>query len=171
MKSFILEKVGKVYSSGCCMLYLNISLDDILDEIKKEDLAEDEIEDESHITLLYGLDENTETKDIKDIISKIKFGEISLNKVSIFENEQADVLKFDVSGEGLNKAFDELSKLPNENKYKDYKPHTTLAYLKSGKGKEYVEKFKNLKMKANPMFVVYSPGNNKDKIIIGIEKK
>ncbi len=171
MKSFILEKVGKVYDSGCAMLYVNLSLDELHEKIDKDDLTDDGIEDEPHITLLYGLDSKVEIEDVKDALEKIEFGEVNLKKVSMFENEKFDVVKFDVEGEGLQEAFRSLVKLPNTNKYPDYKPHVTIALVKSGSGKKYVDKFKNEKLKAKPMFVVYSPGNDKDKVVISIKKK
>ncbi len=171
MRSFILEKAGKVYDSGCAMLYVNLSLEELHDQIKDSDLAGDGIEDEPHITLLYGLDKDIETEDVKDALSKIKFGDVKLKKVSMFENEKFDVVKFDVEGEGLQEAFRSLSKLPNTNKYPDYKPHVTIAYVESGKGQKYVDKFKDEKMEVKPMFAVYSPGNDKDKVVISINKK
>ena len=171
MNSFLLEKVGKTYNEGCCMLYLNVSLDELHDKINKKDLTEDGIEDEPHVTLLYGFKENVDIDDIKKAIDGIEFGEIKLLKVSLFENDEHDVLKYDVSGDGLKEAFAKLNKIPNDNKYDDYKPHITLGYIKSGKGQKYVDIFNGIKFTAKPMFVVYSPGGDNDKIIIGIKKK
>ncbi len=169
MGYFILEKVGKVYKTGCAMLYVNLSLEDLTDKIDKNDLTDDGIEDEPHITLLYGFKSVSNDK-IKDAIESVKFGEVKLEKVSLFENEKYDVVKFDVSGDGLQEAFKKLNKLPNDNKYPDYHPHITLAYVKVGQGKKYVEMFSKEKLTAKPMFAVYSPGGEKDKIIISIKK-
>lgn len=169
MGYFILEKVGKVYKTGCAMLYVNLDLSHLHEMIDKEDLTDDEIEDEPHITLLYGFKSVSNDK-IKQAVENIDFGEVKSNKVSLFENEKYDVVKFDVEGKGLQEAFKSLSKLPNNNKYPDYKPHITVAYVKPGKGEKYVKMFKGEKFTSKPMFVIYSPGGEKDKIVISIKK-
>jgi hypothetical protein len=60
--------------------------------------------------------------------------------------DKYDVLKFDVryptkSGAFLHKINSKLQELPHTNGFPDYHPHSTIAYLKSGSGKKYIEKF------------------------------
>ena len=95
------------------------------------------VEEETHVTALYGL-----TTDNADEVRKVVegFGEfnITLGKTSLFENEEYDVLKIDVESKelrDLNKLIDDS--LDNENSFPDYKPHITIAYLKPGEGKKY----------------------------------
>ena len=36
-----------------------------------------------------------------------------------------------------------MKELPNTSKFPEYHPHITIAYVKSGKGKNYVKSFEN----------------------------
>lgn len=96
-------------------------------------------ETEPHITVRYGL----ETDNVKDIVPAFKgLGPIKakLGKVSIFESDDYDVIKVDIESPDLetaNKKVGETVNLPGET-FKDYKPHTTIAYVKKGEGKKYV---------------------------------
>lgn len=141
----LLEEGGRSFS--CLMLDIdNNTLHNILKSIDDEDLHEEGKETDSHITVKYGL----HTKDHKEIFNFCedwgKFPiDIKLHNFSIFENDEYDVLKLEVS----SKALKDLNKKICENfeftdSYPDYNPHTTLAYLKKGFGKIYVE---NLKLK------------------------
>lgn len=123
------------------------------------------------MTLLYGLSSGVSSEKVKDAIKSITFYDVKIHNLSIFENEEFDVLKFDVKGECLDKANKSIAKLPNKQSFPDYHAHLTVAYLKVGEGKKYVEMFKGYKYEAKPMFVVYSPGGDRDKIVIGIKKK
>ncbi len=64
--------------------------------------------------------------------------------------------------DNLNK---EISKLPNNDKFIDYKPHITIAFLLPGKGKKYIND--NFKGVAKPYKLLYSKSNG-DKIYINI---
>jgi len=169
MTHFILEKVGKVYKKGCVMLYVNVDLDEVHSKIKKADLVDDGIEDEPHVTLLYGLKKSVSIEDVKRKLKGIKFGRCVITNASLFENEDKDVLKFDVECSGLKKAYENLVKLPNDSKFSEYKPHMTIAYVEPGKGKEYVRKLERFEFDAKPTFVVYSAGGDSDKVIINID--
>lgn len=60
--------------------------------------------------------------------------------VSLFKNDKFDVIKFDVEkNKTLETIYNRLSKLPNSNEYPDYKPHVTVAYVKSGLGEKYLD--------------------------------
>lgn len=104
------------------------------DENGKEDYGR---ETQPHVTVLYGLTQHDPKKAAKFVE---QFGPITvtLGKTSLFENEKYDVLKVEVEGADLRKLNAQLRKLPNENKFPDYKPHMTIAYLKKGEGKKYV---------------------------------
>jgi hypothetical protein len=65
------------------------------------------------------------------------------------------VLKLDVDCDVLHKVNKELSKLPHTTEYPNYKPHVTIAYLKPGLGKKYL----NIGLKdlyAKPIGIEYS---------------
>lgn len=174
---FLLEKKS-TYKYGCVMLELNFpDIKQIHSKIKKEDLYKEPdndkfgLEKETHITLLYGLHDEVSLKDISGVLDSFEFPEeIKIHNVSLFENEKYDVLKFDVDCKLLHSVNKKLCKFPYTNEYPDYQPHLTIAYLKSGKGKDYVKLFKNKKFYLTPKKCTYSqPDGTKSKIDIEIE--
>ena len=114
----------------------------ISDFIDKEDIYEEYgIEEEAHVTVLYGFNQTVTKKNIKPVMEDkcIFHTDIEFVGISLFENEKYDVIKLDVKSEKLNeynKFFSE--NFPFESNFPDYKPHLTIAYVKSGLGKKYV---------------------------------
>lgn len=166
-EDFIMEKTGDTYDYGCVMLYFNFDqLEEIHAKIDQEDLYVEEndrtfgLEDEPHVTLLYGLHNDVTLDRIKNVIGNSTFDKLVLHNVSLFENEY-DVLKLDIryptrGGAFLHKCNKDLAKLPHTNSYPDYHPHCTIAYLKKGMGAKYVEMFNELEYNIEPTHVVYS---------------
>ena len=160
------------HSFGCVMLELDIdNWKEITSFIKKEDVYDVEgfgIEDEPHVTLLYGLEKSVTTDDVKEKLKDFKDIDVKIESIDIFENEYFDVVKFNVKKtKQLQSIFDTLSKLPNQNKYKDYIPHITIAYVKKGKGKKYVYKdYKHEIGKLNDVIYSKASDDNTDKIIL-----
>ncbi len=143
---FILEKVK--YEFGCVMLDTPIkNWDKICSLIDLDDLYTKEgesygIQNDPHVTLLYGIESSVDIEDIKEIISKIDPIEIRVDSIDFFENDEFDVVKFSVANSSkLQKAHDLLSELPNQNKFPDYNPHITIGYVKKGMGKKYKKEF------------------------------
>ena len=92
------------------------------------------------MTLLYGTTKDVSTEDVKELLEGTGEIKIQVNGIDIFENDKFDVVKFNVEKtEQLQNLFDKLSKLPNENTFKDYTPHMTIAYVKKGMGKKYIK--------------------------------
>jgi 2'-5' RNA ligase len=57
--------------------------------------------------------------------------EVEIDGIDIFENKDFDVVKFNVKKSYiLQELHDELSTIPNSNKFKDFTPHITIAYVK-----------------------------------------
>ena len=152
LKNLIKEEKEPVYEYGCAMLYFepNNEVVEFQKTIRPEDIyTEDKnggygLETEPHCTLLYGLHEEVELEDVKNVLDNIVFGYCRIHNPSLFENEKFDVLKFDVGythrgGAFLHNANRLLNTLPNTQTYPDYHPHMTVAYLKPGMGKKYVE--------------------------------
>ena len=98
-------------------------------------------ETDFHVTVKYGLNTD-EVKEIKERLDEEKGGKVHLGSSSIFEADEYDVVKIDVKSDALNKLHAKLNELPHEDKHPDYHAHATIAYVKSGKGKKYVGKFK-----------------------------
>ena len=175
-EEFMNEKEGDTYSAGCVMLYFDFpEIKEIHSKIDSKDLYEEStdrtfgLEDESHCTLLYGLDKDVTVKEVTEILDKHTFGTCTLHNASLFENEY-DVLKFDVKGDSLHEANKSLCKLPYKSDYPDYHPHSTIGYIKKGEGKKYCDMFKDKEYRLVPMHAVFSqPDGTKNKIEIKID--
>lgn len=125
------------------------------------------LEEEQHITILYGLDKHLSTQLlISPEFPKIEdYGLIQLNGITLFENEKFDVLKVDVYNPLLNQLFDFLVKnYPNENSHPEYHGHMTIAYLKSGCGKQYVND--NFEKSVIPTNYWYSYDYRSDRFVL-----
>lgn len=153
-RAIINEEEKPKYKYGCLMIGLTVGgWNELKDAIDENDLfipGEQGFEDYPHITILYGFHPGSvQPKKLKQFTDQINRDSImlELSDVSIFENDKFDVLKFgidDIEGT-LNKLNNAVkSSFKNTNKFPDYIPHATIAYLKKGMGKKYVEKFKDL---------------------------
>lgn len=153
------KEAGKGDSYGCAMIYFEDCSGDTLknwnDDLKlmdidPDDLHEQGMEDEPHVTVLYGL-HTEEASDVEDTLKEHnKDGEIvtfRMGNLDLFENDDFDVLirKVDEAHHlhDLRKVL--LDNMEATVTFPDYKPHATIAYLKKGKGKEYIEKLKDVK--------------------------
>jgi 2'-5' RNA ligase len=145
--------------------------------INPNDVYEDESDDsygletDPHVTLLYGLHDNVSNEDIKKVIQKINFGSCEINNISIFENEEYDVLKYNVHGDGLIEANIQLRRFPNTNEYSKYQPHLTVAYLKPKTGKKYIKTLQGNSFILIPLYATYSKTDgSKEKLNISVKK-
>lgn len=112
--------------------------------IDPDDLAEDGLEVEPHVTVLYGLHDN-DPSDAMRVVSQFPSLDFAIGKPMVFEKGDCDVLVYAIEPSSGNASrnlwamHEQLRLLPNSNKYPDYKPHATIAYLKPGCGKKYVD--------------------------------
>jgi hypothetical protein len=159
---FVKESVK--YDLGCVMLQFKVdNWNEITDMIDKDDiyLVEGEnygIENAPHLTLLYGLTQDVTRYQVSDVLNGVMLDfrskgvdtiKVEIEGIGIFENDDFDVVKFNIKKNSLlQNLFDSLSNLPNENKFKDYLPHSTIAYVKKGLGKKYVREYSH-KLKSN----------------------
>lgn len=105
------------------------------DVYNKDGLGRD---NEPHVTLLYGL-HNGNSNEVDKVLEGEKPVKLALKETSIFEPELYDVLKLTVESSDLRRLNKKIAKnCPHTNSYKNYSPHCTLAYLKKGKGKKYI---------------------------------
>jgi|TARA_R110000772_G_scaffold97214_2_gene196394 hypothetical protein len=142
----ILEDKKSNYSYGCVMLFFKFpKLVNIHNIIQPQHIYTElldisyGLETEAHTSLLYGLHDTVSLNDVTGVLQKYNYGEYKLTNPSLFENEKFDVLKFEVSGDNLYKTNTDLKQFPYTSSYPDYQPHLTVAYLKSGMGKYYVD--------------------------------
>jgi 2'-5' RNA ligase len=172
-ENWLLEKEGDSYSYGCVMLYFkNPEMEKLQSEIESSDIYEEDedrtygLEDKPHVTLLYGLhSDKIKDADVMNLVKDTNLGNISLKNVSLFKNDNYEVLKFDADASYLHEINKQLcDNFPYSSDYPDYHPHSTIAYLKKGMGDKYVKKFENVSVLVTPNQIVYSkPDGNRIK--------
>jgi 2'-5' RNA ligase len=163
---FIKESSG--YEYGCVMVEVPVkNWKEITSYIDPEDIytgGDDThgIQENPHVTILYGTHKEVTPEMIKSVFDNFTDNiNIVVDGIDIFENEDYDVVKFNVKPDGaLKYLHDELSKFPNSNSFPDYKPHITICYVKKGTGKKYVKPEYKYEVK-NVNKITYSMPNGK----------
>jgi hypothetical protein len=137
---FMNENKRTTYDYGCVMLeFKSPELLELHNMIDKNDLHQYGMETRQHVTLLYGIhSDEVSDQDVTDICIKYDYPRIRIHNLSLFKNNEFDVLKLDVDCSVLHEVNRELSKLPHTTEYPVYKPHVTIAYLKPGLGDKYL---------------------------------
>lgn len=150
------------YKYGCVMAIVRFPSESLQELLEEDDLTDTgkDLEDEPHITLLYGIHSDEVTpEEVMGRVDMDLLGKVKLHNASLFESSEYDVLKLDAEGEGLHRNNSFLTRLPHTTKFPDYHPHLTIAYLKPGTGKKYVEKMKGREYEVEVTGVTYSmPG-------------
>jgi 2'-5' RNA ligase len=165
----LLENYTSKYEYGAVMVFFSFpELKRIQQLVDKQDVYIRKgdktygLEDQPHVTLLYGLYDGLSEEVVGLLLKDVVFGECKLHNISVFRNEKYDVLKFDVSGTGLKKANSKLKQLPYTNDFPEYHPHLTIGYVKKGKGDYYADLIKKQKLNnfiLTPNKIVYSEPN------------
>lgn len=106
-------------------------------KIPKANLAKDGREDRPHITIKYGLHAD-DAAAVTAALANVAPVTVTLGETSLFQNDDADVVKVDVESPALH----ELNKIiagavKTTDTHPKYQPHVTLAYVKPGRGKKY----------------------------------
>lgn len=164
------KKKDQKYSSGCIMGYFDVQPESLYSQyftIDENDIYNNEeneygIEIEPHVTILYGLhDEEIDEEKVIQLLNLIKMPIVNFDSITLFENENFDVLKFDLDPTQLsiiNEVVDNT--FPNTQSFPDYHPHCTIAYLNSGSGKQYImEQVEGISLQVTKW--VYSKANGK----------
>ena len=152
-----------IYSYSCLMLDVDNSVvEPILELIEDDDLSGEGKESNTHTTIKYGL-HISDSEEIFDFVD-IKPFFLVLNNISLFENDDFDVLKLGVeSKELINLNKDICKEFEYTDSYPDYNPHVTIAYLKGGKGRKYVDmindKFPDFERKVKVDKLIFSKPN------------
>lgn len=158
--SLLNEDKKAKYEYACTMCYISINKDkwnEIQDMIKENDLylgtEKDgdmygrEESDSVHITVLYGTHLDVPNEDVYNIIKTFEKPDIEFKSISMFEPKfPYDVIKFDIKSDKLKEYNKRLRKLPYTSDFDTYHAHCTVAYVKKGKGKEYIKKLKDFKI-------------------------
>lgn len=150
---------------GYLMLKIyNPFADEVRRLIDPSDLAPDGFEYEPHVTLLMDVPSTQCPEDLLTFAMNhiVVDDELYLGNISVFENEEYDVLKWDVSEASKDRwmtIFHDnlIQEFHIEEHYPEFHPHSTIAYLIKGKGKEYAEKLKDYHdIKVNMLKLDYS---------------
>ena len=128
---------GKSVQKKFSRLALELDSDDIYDPNNDGKYG---VEREPHVTVKYGIHEQDHDV-VLDFVKGIPPIVIGFdNKFSLFENGDFDVLKINVTGKGLRDLNRRVcERFEHTDRYTEYNPHATLAYLHPGLGKKYVE--------------------------------
>lgn len=152
--------------NGCLMLYLQKDLiNEIQSKISKEDYKVDQDrgycisgkEENPHITLLYGLNNEYTMEDFQDILPE-SFPQIGIGNIDAFRQDEQDVLILKpLDNTQLLKSINKqlTDNYDYENNYPDYTPHITIAYLEKGCADKYIKQFKTYTTMATPTEFVY----------------
>ena len=157
---------------GALMLFLDIPVwEKITSIIKKDDIykKDDEfgIETEPHVSILYGFHDNVDADKVFDLYKEnfdLKPIEISVEGISTFENDEFDVIKMDVSSKILTKMNSVMRELPSTITFPKYHAHITLAYVKKGRGKDYVKSFEKNQILVGNELVFSTKKENQTKL-------
>lgn len=91
------------------------------------------LEKESHVTLAPCLDSDVDINKLKELLLPLKEYKCILNNISIFENDNYDVLKADVKCPNMHKTYNKIKEnFELHSAYKEYHPHMTIAYMQKG---------------------------------------
>lgn len=98
-------------------------------------------EKESHVTLAPCLDSDVDINKLKELLLPLKEYKCILNNISIFENDNYDVLKADVKCPNMHKTYNKIKEnFELHSAYKEYHPHMTIAYMQKGMADKYKKK-------------------------------
>ena len=166
------EKKGPSHDFGCVLLELDIpNWNEITSLIQPDDIYSPSndttygIQNDPHVTVLYGLHGNIDDTKVIEIINKYKYQDLGLNVIGLdnFKNNDFEVVKFGVSPtQNLQDFNKELSQLPNSNEFPEYKPHITVGYVNPGTSDKYVNPDHKLDFKVKS--VKYSKPNGQNLI-------
>ena len=102
------------------------------------------LEDNPHVTIIYGIHEDEiDPEVVMEVIKKnMKPVTVTIDNISIFSKNEYDVVKYDVPvTDQLKEYRNKFEKtFPNTQTFPEYHPHITLAYVKPGEGQKYIKK-------------------------------
>ena len=133
-----------VYEYSCAMLNLSDTIAEKMLEWSKENIPEEDLfinedagmdgyEETPHVTIKYGLHDESPDK-LQELIRGCGPITLQLGLVEKFDtNPDFDVLKITVESPKLRQLNQYISdNMPHTDTFNEYKPHATLAYVKKG---------------------------------------
>jgi len=98
------------------------------------------LEENPHITIVYGIHEDeVDPQRMADLIEYyMKPVTVIIKEVDVFPGKEYDVVKYNVPLTGKLQGYrDIFMQIPNTQNFPEFKPHMTIAYVKSGTGEKY----------------------------------
>jgi hypothetical protein len=111
------------------------------EQIPAADLAGDGLEDEPHVTILYGL-HDIDPAAVREAMAGQGPFTIALTRATPFPSQgegAPDVVKMDAESPILHELNVKLRELPHTSDYPDYNPHATIGYTVAGTGAAHAE--------------------------------
>ena len=106
--------------------------------------------------VLFGIHPEVPLSDVKKSLVPIRHIKCKTNIIDIFQTPDFDVVKFNIEGNYLKQMNKKLRETVDyTNDHPEYKPHMTIAYVKSGTGAKYKKTLANLLLIA-PTAYIYS---------------
>jgi len=149
LNEWLNEEVEKTPDYGCVMLdtkmgdWEDIHLSGIdPDDVYKKPMDNSYgLEENPHMTVIYGIHENEVTSEqmISVIEENLEDVIVTISSISIFENGEYDVVKYDVPVTEQIQSYRDMfiNNFENTQSFPEYHPHITIAYVKPGMGKKY----------------------------------
>ena len=98
------------------------------------------LETETHVTVAACLDNNVDLSELKKHLKPLEFYKLMVTDVSVFKNNDFDVLKCSVSCDSLFETNEDISKnFELHTEFKTYHPHITIAYMRKGTADRYIQ--------------------------------
>jgi len=149
-KMFLEKK--REYDFGCVLIELDFPEDfwnNLISQIDEDDLYKPEVEryskeTEPHVTVLYGIENDVDDKEVVDICKSFNGSDIKITCTNLecFQNKEFDVIKLTIDSPKLHEINSALKKVKHTDSYPTYKPHATIAFLKPGMGPKYCRSIK-----------------------------
>lgn len=146
-----MSRENETYEYGCLMVQLDIPNWDSLvgnmidlDDVYDNEANEYGIENEPHVTILYGFEPHVNHETLKHYLMPAHYIEVKFKDISMFEQDEMDVLKFGCESSALESLHKTVKYYFDNNwEWPDYQPHVTITYLKPGTAKKYIKKLDN----------------------------
>lgn len=160
---FLESKSNDITYGAILLKFRPSNWETIISKINKDDLSEGKkgLEEDPHVTLIYGLhSDEIGDNEIINFFNNIDPIELEVLRISNFEQEKFDVVKYEV------KLTPQLSDIHNKLKNTfpctlefEYSPHITIAYTKPGLSKKYCKDFESPIILPSIDEVIYSKPN------------
>jgi hypothetical protein len=114
------------------------------------------LEIEQHVTLVPALGNDTDLGKLKTYLRDLSDYEIELTDISMFDNEDFDVLKSNVRSEAIMETYERITK--DFKTYYSYvfQPHMTIAYMKNGTAGKFLTNSLTATVRLEPECFIYS---------------